>query len=98
MLHVTPAARIELHGMLARTLARIPHSDPPGPDLGLRLVAEGSQIGLALDVPREGDEILHQDGRSVLILDSSVSERVGNRTLDVVETPRGTQLALIDLQ
>ncbi len=93
MLQVTPEARIELHGMLMRILTERPDSNPP--DLGFRLVAEGSQIGLALDAPREGDEIVNQDGRSVLMLDSPTSELVENLTLDVVETPDGTRLELL---
>jgi hypothetical protein len=93
MLQVTPEAKGELHGMLMRLFAERPDSDTP--DLGFRLVAEGSQIGLALDTPREGDEIVDQDGHSVLMLDSLTSELVENLTLDVVETPDGARLELL---
>jgi hypothetical protein len=94
MLHVTSAARAELHDMLVRVLAQ--RSDPDPPDLGLRLVAEKCQLGLALDEPREGDQVVGQEGRSVLIIDPSTSELVEDRTLDVIETPQGTRLGLVN--
>jgi hypothetical protein len=97
MLHVTHQARTELHGILDRILDQRSDSDF-APEQALRLVARGARLGLALDSPRGGDEIVEQDGRSVLILDSAVSEFVENLTLDVVETPEGTQLWLHGLE
>lgn len=109
MIHVTPEARTELHGLLTRALAErspsrvsqpdVPQSNagdlaPEAPQLGFRLVAEGAELGLALDAPREGDRVVEQDGLSVLILDSAASELVKDLTLDVAETPEGTRLAL----
>jgi hypothetical protein len=95
MLHVTPEARAELHGMLARILDQRPHFDP-AVDLGLRLVVKRSRLGLTLDSPRGEDEVMEHDGLSVLILDSAVSEFVENLTLDVVERPEGIRLELRD--
>ena len=95
MLDVTPQARSQLSGMLMRMLDQRPELGP-GADLALRLVLERSTLGFTLDSPRRGDEIVEQDGRSVLILDTAISEFVENLTLDVVETPDGTRLELRD--
>jgi Fe-S cluster assembly iron-binding protein IscA len=99
MLQVTPQARDELHGMLERALAERPQSEP-APTLGFRLVAgpsaegEGSKLGLALDAPRGGDQIVEHGGRSLLLVDAAAAPLVENLTLDVVETPEGTRLSL----
>lgn len=95
MLHVTPEARAELRGRLVRILDQRSHFDP-ALDLGLRLVVERSRLGLTLDSPRGEDEVMEEDGLSVLILDTAVSELVESLTLDVVETPQGTRLELRD--
>lgn len=102
MFDVTPQARSELHGMLMRALAQRPESDSP--QVGFRLVAGAtpeateasgtSQLGLALDAPREGDEVLEHEGHSVLIVEQSVSDLLQGLTLDVVETPEGNRLGL----
>jgi Fe-S cluster assembly iron-binding protein IscA len=99
MLHITSEARDELHGMLVRALAQQGPSEPR--DLGFRLVSEAnagrepSQLGLALDAPRKGDEVVEHQGHSVLILDPMTSELLHDLTLDVVETPEGTRLGLV---
>jgi Fe-S cluster assembly iron-binding protein IscA len=97
MLNVTPEARTELHGMLMRALADRPEEGEGS--LGFRLVtgeAEGasSQLGLALDAPRPGDEVLEHDGCSVLIVDDRTASLLGDLTLDVVQTAEGTRLGI----
>lgn len=92
MLHVTPEARVELHGLLMRALDERPHPEPAEDPLGLRLVAQGSEVGLSLDRRRDGDEVVEQDGRSVLIVDGTTAEQMVGMTLDVVETPEGVRL------
>lgn len=98
MLQVTTEARTELHDMLLRALAQQPPSD--GAAVGFRLVSseaeEGTQLGLTLDAPRQGDEIVEHEGHSVLILDPVTTQILGGLTLDVVETPEGRQLGLRD--
>lgn len=96
MLNVTTQARNELHGMLVRALAQHPQAEDP--TLGFRLVpgagGEASRLGLTLDSPREGDEILEHEGHSVLIVDASTAEVLNELTLDVVETPEGNRLGI----
>lgn len=102
MLDVTPEARSELHGILMDVLAEQPPSrGPDGIARGLRIVGEvrapgHSQLGLTLDAPRPGDEIVEHQGQAVLILDPGISQRLGDRTLDVIETPDGSRLGLIE--
>ena len=99
MLRVTRQARNELHQMLMQILAAAtPQTDAA--ELGFRIVADSpedaaeAQLGLALDAPREGDEIVDHQGRSVLIVDPPTSLLLCDLTLDVHETPEGTQLEL----
>jgi len=94
MLHVTPHARTELHGLLIRVLAE---REDPGPvELGLRLISQAGRLGLTLDAPRKNDEVVEQAGRSVLIVDPSTSEMLDELTLDVVETTDGARFALLE--
>jgi hypothetical protein len=81
--------------MLMQALQQRADLDPTS-NVGFRVVIDATRIGLALDSPRGGDETVEQDGRSVLILDGSVSEFLENLTLDVVQTPNGNQLELRD--
>ena len=96
MLNVTPEARTELHDMLMRALADRPEEGEGS--LGFRLVTgsegQSSQLGLALDAPRPGDEVLEHDGCSVLIVDSRTASLLGDLTLDVVKTAEGTRLGI----
>lgn len=98
MLQVTPQAISELHGMLTRAVAQQPTADAG--NVGFRLVAsaaregEGSELGLALDAPREGDAVIRHDGSSVLLLDAATSELLGDLTLDLIETPGGARLGI----
>jgi hypothetical protein len=98
MLQVTPEAKTELHEMLMRALAQ--QQESPSPDLGFRLVSgsvpEGGapRLGLALDAPREGDEVIEHAGRSILILGSSASALLEDLTLDLIDTPDGIRLGL----
>lgn len=95
-MHVTPQARIELHGMLERTLARRP--EPLESELSFRLLPAtgGEGLGLTLDAPGESDEVVLHQGRSVLLLDAATSMLLEGLTLDLVETPEGARLGLLE--
>jgi hypothetical protein len=98
MLDVTNPAKTELLGVLRRVVAQEGASIPEDEPVGLRLVASDDpkdpQLGLALDSPREGDEVVDHEGSSVLIVDARTAQRLADRTLDVIETPDGLRLGL----
>jgi hypothetical protein len=99
-MHVTPEARTELHEMLMRAISQRPESDD-GRALSFRLLpatgdGESPGLGLTLDAPTNRDEVVEHEARSVLVLDTSVSAMLDGLTLDVVDTPEGTRLGLLE--
>ena len=99
-MNVTPQARTELHEMLMRALSQRTDSRDDGPALSFRLMpstgGESPGLGLTLDAPKKSDEVFEHDGRSVLVLDASVSAMLDGLTLDVVDTPEGARLGLLE--
>lgn len=64
-------------------------------DKGLRLGRSPyGDLGLEVDEPRDGDQVLMQGDRAVLFLDSEVSEILSGATLDVIQEPDGARLTL----
>ena len=93
MLHVTSQARAVLHDRLMNVLAK--QKQKPGvSDVGFRLMAHRDRLGLALDAPAEGDQVVEHEGRSVLIVEPEIAHALEGRTLDAVETADGTHLQL----
>ncbi len=96
MLHVTPRARSELHDLLARFTS----DDPARALASFRLYPETPQpgaspgLGLMLDEPGDGDEVIQHERRNILILDRVVSQKLDGLTLDLVKTPDGERLTL----
>lgn len=61
----------------------------------LRLgLSETGQLGLVLDNPRAGDEVVRLGERPVLLVEPEVSQSVAGAVLDVAETPSGAQLTI----
>lgn len=64
-------------------------------DKGLRLGRSPyGDLGLEVDEPRDGDQVVMQGERAVLFLDSEVAAVLAGATLDVIEEPDGTRLTL----
>jgi len=102
MIDVTAAAREVLQDLITRSL-------PAGTDggdgvvreeVGFRLVpapspdAEQASLSLALDLPREGDQVVRHADRNVLLVDGATAEALEGRVLDVDEGPEGPVLAV----
>ncbi|MBI4497000.1 MAG: hypothetical protein HY689_03755 [Chloroflexi bacterium] len=68
-------------------------TDQPAP--ALRLIIQQGQAGLALDLPRAGDQVVEQDGQAILLIDTEVGELLSGATLAVQATPQGDQLTLV---
>jgi hypothetical protein len=93
MLRITPIAKAELLKMLGRFAP----DDSERQNLGFRLVptrGEQGSLSLALDSPRNRDEIHSHEQRNVLLLDRATSERLDGLTLDLAETPEGKRLTI----
>jgi len=87
MINVTAEAKV----VLATTLEA---SDAlEGQALRLALSPEG-RYGLTIDGEREGDQIVEQEDRAVLLLDQQVATSLDGATLEAVESPDGARLSL----
>lgn len=52
------------------------------------------ELGLGLDQPQDGDEVIEHNGKKVLLVDASTKDLLDGTTLDVVDTPDGQQLTV----
>lgn len=85
MLNVTEAARVYLKDALDQSHA------PDG--TAVRIVAKGDTLATKIDTLHEGDSIVEDDGRLLLLVDPGLSERLSDNTLDV--EPDAHKLLLI---
>ncbi len=51
-------------------------------------------LGLMLDRPQEGDEVVEHNGKKILLIDSTTSDLLDGVTLDAVDTPDGRRLTI----
>jgi Fe-S cluster assembly iron-binding protein IscA len=86
MLTLTTAASEYLNGILT--------NEQTPDDAAVRIVAEQQGLAMKLDTPRPGDATFDHEGRTVLLLDESVKQLLGDSTLDVEATATGTTLAI----
>lgn len=75
MLDVTEAARVYLKETLDQSHAP--------DDAAVRIVAKGDRLATKIDTLHEGDLIVEDQGRLLLVIDPTLSERLSERTLDV---------------
>jgi len=76
MVRVTEQAATALQELLA-------DNEAP-PEAGVRLTPDGKgSMGMVVDAPHEGDEVILRDETPVLILDSALSERLTDMVVDV---------------
>lgn len=87
MLNVTEKAV----DVLATTLEESDASD----EQSLRLArAPEGQFSLAIDEEREGDQVVKQGERPVLLVEDEISRALDGAILDAVGSPAGQRLAL----
>lgn len=86
MLTLTDAAAVHLTELL--TTAEAPE------DVAVRFVRNEKGLAMQMDNERPGDDTFAHEGRTVLLLDSEVSEALTGRILDVEDSVEGPRLAL----
>jgi Fe-S cluster assembly iron-binding protein IscA len=87
MITITERAKQELSKPLAEKV------DWPG--ARLRLIDRGQgKLGLGVDIEAPGDRIVEYEGRKVLIVEPELAKSVQGVTLDVDDTPEGTELVV----
>ena len=89
MINVTEKAKQELSKILSKKV------DWPG--ARLRLVDRGEgRLGLGIDIETSGDQIIEYEGKKLLLVESELANNLKGITLDVDNTPEGTELVLSD--
>lgn len=69
-------------------LGELRASSDATPDEGVTLVmSEQQQLGLALMVPGEADEVVERDGDPLVIIPAQLIETLSDFVLDYIETP-----------
>lgn len=87
MVTVTDRAKHELKTVLSE------HTQDD--DQGLRLVVTPTgQLGLGLDVARDGDQVVECEGAKVLLVGEEISPALDGATVDVEETLTGPRLTI----
>lgn len=77
MLIITDSARANLAQMLEQQGA--------APETAVRFVSDGQGIALQPDSEREGDTAFKHEGRTILLLDSQMSDLLSGVTLDFAD-------------
>jgi Fe-S cluster assembly iron-binding protein IscA len=87
MLNVTDRA-VDL---LARTL----DETEAGDEQGFRIIRTSpGELGLTIDEVKEGDQVIRQEARPVLLVESWISDALDGATLDLSEDQNGASLML----
>ncbi len=76
-------------------LKRILDDNTDKPEACLRLTSdEKGQLGLAVDVERQGDQAIEHEDSKVLLVEGSLADRLQGITIDVEDTPEGAKLVV----
>ncbi len=87
MIKVTERARQELKKILTDKV------DWPG--ARLRLIDRGQgNLGLGIDIEAPGDQVVEHDGLKILVVESKLAANLSGVTLDVDDSPEGSELVL----
>jgi Fe-S cluster assembly iron-binding protein IscA len=88
MVNVTEGARRELKRLL---LDNVDFSQAR-----LRLMSrDEGELGLGIDIEMPGDKTVEYDGVAVLVVEEKLAENLHGVTIDVEETPEGSELVIL---
>ena len=61
----------------------------------MRLTAnDQGQLGLAIDVERQGDQVVEHEDSKVLLVEKDLADTLQGITIDVEDTPEGARLVI----
>jgi Fe-S cluster assembly iron-binding protein IscA len=60
----------------------------------LRLVSSEEGLTLGLDRERSDDQVITHDERTILVIESSLSQAYDGAVVDAVDSPEGTRLVI----
>ena len=87
MISVTERAKHELRKLLSENV--------DWPEARLRLLDRGKGVlGIGIDIEMPGDYIVECEDRKVLVVEPELADNLNEITLDVDETPEGTELVI----
>ena len=76
-------------------LKRILNDNTDKPEACLRLTAnDQGQLGLAIDVERQGDQAIEHEDSKVLLVEKNLADTLQGITIDAEDTPEGTKLVI----
>ena len=76
-------------------LKRILDANTDKPEACLRLTADDQgQLGLAIDVERQGDQVIEHADSKVLLVEKDLADTLEGITIDVEDTPEGAKLVI----
>ena len=87
MINVTEKAKKELQKLLDTKV------DWPGAILRLMDRGQG-KLGLGIDVEAQGDIVVEHEGNKLLVVDPELAGSIKGITLDVDDTPNGSELVI----
>jgi len=70
------------------------------PELAIRLVpsaARPSQLDMALDKKKEGDQVVDSEGFEVLFVSAELAQALDGMVIDCQDTPQGPQFSIAKL-
>ncbi|MGQ9674648.1 MAG: hypothetical protein ACUVX1_03170 [Chloroflexota bacterium] len=94
MVKVTDQAKRALDDLRSDAMSKLPQEGEAKEEPTLRLIIQGSQAGLALDYPQQGDQVVEHNGHPVLVVDPMVGQVLDGTTVDVTDTPEGERLRI----
>ena len=92
MVHITDEATNVLDSIRSDALDQLDKLPEGTPEPGLRLLINEDQAALALDVPRDEDQVVEKDGHPVLLIGPDVESVISGATVDVMHGPVGDGL------
>ena len=86
---------VEVIECARQELKRILTVNTEEPEACLRLtVNDQGQLGLAIDVEKQGDQAVEHEDSKVLLVENDLSDTLQGITIDVEDTPEGARLVI----
>jgi len=77
-------------------LKRILNTNTDKSEACLRLTADDQgQLGLAIDVERQGDQAIEHEDSKVLLVGKNLADTLQGITIDIEDTPEGAKLMVL---